>query len=110
MKGWYELERSSDNQYKFVLKAANAEIILVSELYTQKASAVTGIESVRKNCDADDNFKRLEASNGQAYFNLVAQNHEIIGTSELYSSAQMRDKGIESVKVNGMSAILKDLS
>jgi len=110
MKGWYELERSSDNQYKFVLKAANAEVILVSELYTQKASAINGIESVRKNCGSDDSFKRLEASNGQAYFNIVAQNHEVIGTSELYSSAQMRDKGIESVKVNGVSAVLKDLS
>lgn len=110
MSGWYELERSSDNQYKFVLKAANSEIILVSELYTQKHSAVNGIESVRKNCHADENFRREEASNGQAYFNLVALNHEIIGTSELYSSAQMRDKGIESVKVNGLSQVVKDIT
>lgn len=109
MKGWYELDRSSDSQYKFVLKAANAEVILVSELYTQKASALNGIESVRENCSTDANYRRLEAENGQAYFNLVAQNYEVIGTSELYSSMQMRDKGIESVKINGVSDVIKDI-
>ncbi len=110
MKGWYELSLSKDKQYMFVLKAANSEVILVSELYKQKESAENGIESVRANCADDSNFKRLTASNGQAYFNLVAKNHEIIGTSEMYSSPQMRDKGIESVKANGVSSVVKSIT
>lgn len=46
MAGWFELSKSSDNQFRFVLKAGNGETILTSELYTSKASAEKGIASV----------------------------------------------------------------
>lgn len=36
MAGWFELSKSSDNQFRFVLKAGNGETILTSELYTSK--------------------------------------------------------------------------
>ncbi|MEI1264901.1 YegP family protein, partial [Pseudomonas aeruginosa] len=49
MAGWYEITQANDGQYRFVLKAGNGEIILNSELYKAKASAVNGIESVQKN-------------------------------------------------------------
>ncbi len=48
MAGWFELSKSSDNQFRFVLKAGNGETILTSELYTSKASAEKGIASVSK--------------------------------------------------------------
>ncbi len=48
MAGWYEITQANDGQYRFVLKAGNGEIILNSELYKAKASAVNGIESVQK--------------------------------------------------------------
>ena len=32
MAGWFELSKSSDNQFRFVLKAGNGETILTSEL------------------------------------------------------------------------------
>lgn len=47
MAGWYELTNSSDGQFRFVLKAGNAEIILTSELYKTRASAENGISSVQ---------------------------------------------------------------
>ena len=53
MASWYELSKSKDDQFKFVLKAANSEIILTSELYEAKASAENGIASVRANCGTD---------------------------------------------------------
>jgi len=49
MPSWYELSGSKDHQFRFVLKAANSEIILTSELYRTKASAENGIASVRAN-------------------------------------------------------------
>ena len=45
MAGWYELSKSTDGQFRFVLKAGNAETILTSELYTVRASAENGIAS-----------------------------------------------------------------
>ena len=110
MAGWYEISQAKDGQFKFVLKAGNAEIILSSELYKAKASAVNGIESVQKNSGDDARYDRLVAKNGKPYFNLNAANHQIIGTSQFYASEASRDKGIESVKNNGATTTIKDLT
>ena len=43
-------------------------------------------------------------------FNLKAANHEIIGTSESYTTTAARDNGIESVKTNAPGAEVQDES
>ncbi|MCB5191245.1 YegP family protein [Methylobacillus arboreus] len=109
MAGWFEIKKSDKNgQYSFVLKAGNAEVILTSEQYVAKASAENGIESVRTNSPNDARYEKLTASNGKPYFNLKASNGQVIGTSQLYASADSRDKGIESVKTNGSTETVKD--
>ena len=110
MSGWYEISTKADGQCSFVLKAGNGEVILRSETYTARASAVNGIESVRKNCAEDKRYDRLTAKDGRTYFNLKAANHQVIGSSQLYASAASRDAGIESVKKNGPVATVKDLT
>ena len=49
MAGWYELKMNDKGQYSFVLKAGNGEVILRSEQYKSKESAMKGIASVQKN-------------------------------------------------------------
>lgn len=110
MAGWFEISQAKDGQYRFSLKAGNGEVILTSELYKAKPSAQVGIESVQKNCTDDIRYERLTAKNGKPYFNLKAANHQVIGTSQLYSSDQSREKGIDSVKNNGVSTTIKDLT
>ena len=68
MAGWFELSKSSDNQFRFVLKAGNGETILTSELYTSKASAEKGIASVRSNSPQEERYEKKTASNGKFYF------------------------------------------
>ena len=92
MSGWFEISKSKDGQFRFVLKAGNAETILTSELYKEKASA------------------QKTASNGKFHFNLKAGNGQVIGTSQLYATEASRDKGIASVKTNGASTQVKDLT
>ncbi|MDR5171134.1 YegP family protein [Methylobacillus flagellatus] len=109
MAGWYEIKKSEKNgQYSFVLKADNGEIILTSEQYVAKSSAENGIESVRTNSPNDARYERLTSTNDKPYFNLKATNGQVIGTSQLYSSTSSRDSGIESVKTNGPTKIVKD--
>lgn len=111
MAGWFELTKSAANgQFSFALKAGNAEQILKSEQYTTKAAAQNGIESVQKNSPLDDRYQRLVAKDGSPYFNLLAGNSQIIGTSQMYSSEAARDNGITSVKNNGSTATVKDLT
>lgn len=81
MAGWFEVDKAKDGQFKFVLKAGNAEIILTSELYKTKASAMNGIASVQKNSGDDARYDRKVAKNDKTYFNLKAANHQIIGTA-----------------------------
>lgn len=110
MAGWYELSKASNGQFRFVLKAGNSETILSSEQYTTKVSAEGGIASVQTNSPLDERYERKNASNGKPMFNLKAGNHQVIGTSQLYSSEKSRDEGIESVKKNGPSKEVKDLT
>lgn len=111
MAGWFELKKHKNEQFGFVLKAGNGEIILNSEQYKTKAAAENGIESVRTNSPLEERYDcKAAASTGSPYFTLKAANGQVIGVSEMYSSAQSRDKGIESVKVNGISTNIKDFT
>ena len=108
MAGWFELSKSSDGQFRFVLKAGNAETILTSELYVAKSSAEAGIASVQTNCPNESRYERKTSSNGKPFFNLKAANHQVIGTSQMYATESSRDTGIASVKSNGAIGTIKD--
>lgn len=108
MAGWFEISKAKDEQFRFVLKAGNAETILTSELYKAKGSAENGIASIQANCSDDARYDRKSSANGKFYFNLQAANHQIIGTSQMYASEASRDNGIASVKTNGSSKTIKD--
>jgi uncharacterized protein YegP (UPF0339 family) len=108
----FELFQSKKNEeFYFHLKAAgNSEIILASEGYTTKANCLNGIESVKQNAPNENKFQRLQAENGEYYFNLIAGNGETIGSSETYKSKQGRDNGIKSVMHNAVNADVIDLT
>jgi uncharacterized protein YegP (UPF0339 family) len=101
--------RRSGTQYDFILQAeGNYETLLTSERYTTKASAEKGIDSVKANAPIDARYERRTSSRQQPYFVLKAGNGEIIGTSEMYSSAVARDNGISAVKANAPGAKVVD--
>ena len=49
MAGKFELFKDRAGEYRFRLKAANGEIIAVSEGYIAKSGAQNGIDSVKRN-------------------------------------------------------------
>lgn len=105
-KGYFTIFKGRDSQYYFNLKAGNHEIILRSEGYQAKEAAINGVESIQSNCEDKDNYLEKVSKNGKPYFVLKAQNHEIIGVSQLYGSKQAMNNGIESVMTNGVSKVL----
>jgi uncharacterized protein len=108
MAGWYEIDRNDKNQYSFVLRAANSEVVLRSQQYASKGAARTGIAAVQKNSPSDGQYELDTASDGRFYFNLKAGNHQVIGTSQMYASQASRATGIESVKTHGPSVDVRD--
>jgi uncharacterized protein YegP (UPF0339 family) len=52
MAGKFELYKDVAGKFRFRLKASNGQIIATGEAYESRASALKGIESVRKNAGA----------------------------------------------------------
>lgn len=98
MAGKFELKVAKNGEYFFNLKAGNGQTVLSSEMYTAKAGALNGIESVKKNASNDARYEKLTSNSGKPYFVLKAGNHEVIGRSEMYESEAARDAGMGSVK------------
>jgi uncharacterized protein len=109
MAGWYEMSKNDKGQYSFVLKAANAQVVLRSEQYESKSAASNGIASVQKNSQADDRFELKDASDGRPFFNLRAGNNQVIGTSQMYATVAARATGMASVKANGASTDVREV-
>jgi uncharacterized protein len=106
--GTFLISKRKNDEFQFVLKAGNGQVILASEGYSTKAACENGIESVRKNSQVDSRFDRLEAKNGKFYFNLIASNGQIIGSSEMYESVAALENGIASVIKNALDADVKE--
>lgn len=90
-------------------KAKNGETILTSQGYASKGGCKNGIESVRKNSVDDSQFERKVSSNRKQFFNIIAKNKEIVGTSEMYESTSSRDNGIKSVSKNAPVAEISEV-
>lgn len=109
MAGKFEISTRKNGEFQFNLKAGNGQVILSSEGYKAKASALNGVESVRKHSQDDANFERRTAKDGSPYFVLKAGNGQVIGQSEMYSGKPACENGIASVKSNAPEATLVDL-
>lgn len=108
MAGKFELKQGDSGKFSFNLKSGNGQVILTSQTYETKASALAGVESVRKNSADDGRFERKEAKDGSPFFVLTATNGQTIGKSQMYSGESSMENGIDSVKSNAPDAQLAD--
>lgn len=109
MAGKFEIFVDKGGKFRFRLKASNGQIILASQAYKTKRSALNGITSVQNNAAEDEQFQRKE-NDGRFSFNLLAKNKQVIGTSERYESLRARENGIKSVAKNAPEAKIDDQS
>lgn len=108
MSGKFHLKKASNGQFHFNLEASNGQPILTSELYKSKDSALNGIESVRKNAVREGAFEPMTGKDGRPYFVLKAGNGQVIGQSQMYTSAAGCNLGMESVTRHAPEAELVD--
>lgn len=115
--------RETKTGFTFRLKAGNGEVIGVSEVYTAESSCKNGIASVAKNApiaavedqtkegfekEKNPKFEIYTDKAGETRFRLKAGNGETILASEGYSSVSACKNGIESVRKNADSEIVKE--
>jgi uncharacterized protein YegP (UPF0339 family) len=128
----FEILCDCAGKFRFHLKATNGQIIVVSQSYGTKESAMKGIASIKKNAQvakiADLTMAsgiKLESTHragivqdpvfeiqcGTVHkfrFHLKAGNGQIIAVSQSYFTRQSAEKGIASVKKNAPLAKVVD--
>lgn len=108
MAGRFEIKRGATGKVNLSLKARNGRTILTGQHYADKAGAENGVRSVRENAADDAKFERKQAKDGRPYFVLKAANGQVIGQSQMYSSARAMENGIASVRRHASDARVDD--
>lgn len=93
----FQIYQTKTGKYRFRLCAVNGQVILTSQSYAAKSSAMKGVASVQTNAENVDRFVTSEAKDGSLYFNLVAGNKQVVGTSQMYKSKASCTNGIKAV-------------
>jgi len=106
----FVLRKGTNGDFYFNLKASNGSTILTSERYRTRESAELGIDSVKTNAVNGARYDRKSATNEKCYFLLKAPNHDVIGTSDLYASAMLRESAIEELMRTAPVAPTEDLT
>ena len=131
-EGVFEILFDAAGKFRFHLKAANGQIISVSQSYGTKESAIKGIASIKKNAPIakiadlstaggtmpepthaagivqDPVFEIQSNAPDRFRFHLKAANGQIIAVSQSYLTRQSAEKGIASVKKNAPMAKVLD--
>jgi uncharacterized protein YegP (UPF0339 family) len=108
--GKIQIKKQTNNHFRFIMKAGNGQTILTSESYRTKDACLSGIESLRTNAADPKNYEFKKSFNQKHFFNLLNDNGEMIGSSEMYESSSGRDVGIGLVKVNAPIAVIEDMA
>jgi hypothetical protein len=99
-----EVGAGASGQFHFNLFAKNGEIVLSSESYTSEAAAWNGAFAVQDAANVATNFAIKTATDGRFYFTLSAQNGQIVGMSQMYTTKESAQAGVTSVQ-----ALLKSM-
>jgi len=94
----FEVFMGEDKKFYFHLRASNGEIVLGSQAYTAKSSAMTGIKSVQTNGANASQWHVSTAINGDYAIRLVAGNGATIGSGELYSSQSNANRAVSTIE------------
>ena len=84
--------------FRFNLHAKNGEVVLSSETYTTQAAAWNGAFAIQDAAAREGSFAVKTSVDNRFYFTLTAENGQVVGVSQLYTSRQSAEGGIASVK------------
>ncbi len=130
-EGVFEIILDVAKKFRFHLKAGNGQIVAVSQAYGAKESAISGIDSIKKNAPiarvddlslegampkhakgiSQDPVFEIQTNGPDKWrFHLKAANGEIIAVSQSYQTKESAESGIASVKNNAPTAKVVDLT
>ena len=102
----FDLWKDAAGKWRFELIASNGEGLLNSQGYSSRTAALGGLLSVLDNGQYAALYEVKTAVSGETYFNLLAANRSVIGTSEMYSSDANARAGVTAT-INAVEAYLE---
>jgi uncharacterized protein YegP (UPF0339 family) len=105
----FQVSNGKDEKFYFSLTAANGQVVFSSQGYKSIDGCKNGIASVKKNSSNKKHFERIDSKDGKHYFVLKAANSKVIGKSQMYTTSESMENGIESVKSNARSGKIRKL-
>ena len=93
-----EVLQGASGQWRFNVHAKNGQVVLSSEQYSSEAAAVNGavaVQTVGKDATA---YTLLENSSKGWYFTVKADNGQIVGVSQQYTTKASAQSAITSLK------------
>lgn len=93
----FDVFRGADGRFYYNLHAGNGEVVLSSQGYESEASALNATFSVVDHGASAARYDVRQAQNGQFYFNLLASNGQVIGTSETYTTRYSAERARDAI-------------
>jgi uncharacterized protein YegP (UPF0339 family) len=93
-----ELEKDTNNSYRFSIKAGDGNSLLNSIPFSNKEDANNTIKKLSPLMTRQAVFERKTDHAGKFMFALKDTNGSVIGTSQRYSSEAGMENGIKNVK------------
>ncbi len=94
--GKYELIKENARSYYIKLVANNGQVLLVSQNYASKQSALNGLEAIKNAIEAQ-NFTIAKDKQDRYQYNLYTSNNQLIVSGETYPAKQSCLSSIQSV-------------
>lgn len=107
MSSWFELNKTSGGEYSFNLKSESGETLLSSPSYYSKGNANMDIQDIQHSCAYDALYEK-KSEGGQHYFELKTPKRRVLGTSQMFKTAEERDAAMAAVKAGGGTKTIKN--
>ncbi|MDE7105794.1 MAG: DUF1508 domain-containing protein, partial [Anaeroplasmataceae bacterium] len=105
--GKYEVYPSGDG-YQYRLKASNGEVLVISEVYTTKDSAMKAIDAVKRNVE-DGEIRIIKDKRGLYKFKLTSKNYRVLALGSSYSTEKSAIRSSESFKNFALKASIVEI-
>ena len=108
--GKFEIFKGKDDQFFFWLRTDDDATILTSRGYRSKSGCFNGIDSAKIGTEFEESFERRAATDGGHFFEFVAEDGQLIATSQTYASLVKMENGIGTVMHIAPDACVEDLT
>jgi uncharacterized protein YegP (UPF0339 family) len=110
MTSSFVLKQNENGEFYFNFLDSDGDVVLISDNYSQKASAEEAIKDVKLNSLMSQQLAGGKTKDGGQFFVIKGSNGDVLVKSALYTSQMVMDNALHCVKDNACIAEVMDLT